>query len=254
MRSTLNAFRIGSVPYLNAVPLTHSLGAGVTYLPPSELARQLHGGHLDAALLSVTEVMGRPEYTVLDGAGICSDGPVYSVILAHQDPLSSLGEIHLDPASCTSVNLLRVLLAQRGPVPAFRTLDTTAHAGAHRNVLLIGNPAIEFRRRPHTHQIWDLGAAWQEQTGLPFVYAVWALRRDQPPALADRLRASQSAGLAALPEIVAQRPEYDAAFRQAYLGGYIRYHLSAREKAGLQEFGQRLLHHAGRTSVDLEFV
>jgi len=254
MKPPAPRFRIGSVPYLNALPLTRSLGPDVTYLPPSELARQLHGGHLDAALLSVTEVMGRPEYDVLDGAGICSDGPVYSVILAHQDDLASLGPIHLDPASCTSVNLLRVLLAERGQEPAFGRLDGYVEAAGHRNVLLIGNPAIEFRRQPATHAIWDLGAAWRELTGLPFVYAVWALRRGSPPALAAQLRAAQAAGLATLAEIIESRSEYDLSFRRAYLGGHIRYALGNREKAGLQHFGHLLVRHAGRKDVDLRYV
>ena len=254
MRPTSETFRIGSVPYLNAVPLTHTLGPGVQYLPPAQLARELHGQRLDAALLSITEIMGRPEYAVLDGASISSDGPVYSVILAHQDPLTALGEVHLDPASCTSVNLLRVLLASRGVTPRYRQLDDQAHAGRQRNVLLIGNPAIEFRRHSTTHHFWDLGAAWQELTGLPFVYAVWALRREPSPTLAAQLRAAQTAGMAALPEIIASRPEYDAAFRQAYLGGYIRYGLGPREKAGIHAFGEQMLRYTERTAVDLRFV
>jgi chorismate dehydratase len=254
MKSVVPCFRIGSVPYLNAVPLTASLNQDVLFLPPSELAVELHAGRLDAALLSVTEIMGREEYEVLDGVGICSDGPVYSVFLAHQEPLATMGEVHLDPASCTSVNLLRVLLAEQGVSPIFSALKNYALAPQLRNVLLIGNPAIEYRRGPASSAIWDLGAAWKALTDLPFVYAVWALRRGAPAALAQHLRTAQAAGLGLLPDIVARRPDYDLGFRQAYLGGYIRYDLGEREKAGLARFGQLLRQHTGRRSVELRYV
>lgn len=254
MKPVTPRFRIGSVPYLNAVPLTASLDQAVVYLPPSQLAAELHAGRLDAALLSVTEIMGREEYDVLDGVGISSDGPVYSVFLAHRDPLEAIREVHLDPASCTSVNLLRVLLAERGLSPACTTLTHYDQARQLPNVLLIGNPAIEFRRRPGEVAIWDLGAAWQTLTGLPFVYAVWALRRGAPAELAAHLRAAQVAGRAALPEIIERRPDYDRAFRQAYLGGHIRYDLGDREKAGLARFGELLRQHTGRSAVALRYV
>ena len=254
MMPATTRFRIGSVPYLNALPLTHTLGDQIELLPPSALARELHAGRLDAALLSVTEVLGRPEYEVLDGVGICSDGPVYSVFLAHRDPLDAVSEVYLDPASCTSVNLLRVLLAERGRLPACRPLAGYAEAARHRNVLLIGNPAIEFRRSHPAHAIWDLGEAWRAMTGLPFVYAVWALRRGSPPELAVRLRAAQAAGLAALPEIVAGAPDFDAGFRRAYLGGHVQYRIGAREQAGLHRFGELLVRHAGWGATHLRFV
>ena len=101
--------RIGSVPYLNAVPLTWGLEAEACFEPPSRLVSRLHRGELDAALVSITEVLLNPGYSVLDGVGIVSRGPVYSVVLAHRRPLEELQSIELDPASCTSVQLLKVL-------------------------------------------------------------------------------------------------------------------------------------------------
>ena len=73
------AKQIGSVPYLNAAPLTWGMEAEIVLEPPSQLARRLHGGELSAALISITEVLFNPAYIVLDGFGIVSDGPVYSV-------------------------------------------------------------------------------------------------------------------------------------------------------------------------------
>lgn len=247
-------FRIGSVPYLNAVPLTFGIGRDCLFLPPSRLAAELHAGRLDAALLSVTEALFHDGYDVLDGAAIASHGPVASVFLAHRDPLTKLREVHLDGASCTSVNLLRVLLAERGLAPGFRPLPDYSTVADHRNVLLIGNPALDFRRGSPAHALWDLGEAWRELAGLPFVYAVWMLRRDTPPELREHLRAARRAGLAALPEIVAARSEYDLEFRRRYLGGHIRYELGAAEKSGLEDFARRLRKYAGRPVFPVRYV
>ena len=247
-------FRIGSVPYLNAVPLTHALGSGVTLLPPSRLADELHANRLDAALVSVTESLLFPGYRVVDGVGIVSHGEVASVILAHRPVLEAVDRVFVDPASRTSVELMRMLLAARGIHPRFEALGAYSDAVSRDAVLLIGNAAIAFRRSGPPHTLWDLGSAWKELTELPFVYAVWAVREDvAEPALADGLRAAAAAGIAALPELVAMRSEYDRAFRQAYLGGHIRYVLGHREKAGLAHFAVLLGRYGGRPAVPVRW-
>lgn len=250
----LSHLRIGSVPYLNAVPLTFGIERECLFLPPSRLAIELHAGRLDAALLSVTEALFHDGYEVLDGAAIASDGPVASVFLAHRDPLAELRAVHLDPASCTSVNLLRVLLAERGFSPGFRPLTDYSTVADHRNVLLIGNPALDFRRGMPAHALWDMGEAWRDLTGLPFVYAVWMLRRGAPAELREHLRAARRAGLAALPEIVTARPEYDPEFRRRYLGGHIRYGLGSAEKSGVERFAELLRKYGNRPVYPLRYV
>lgn len=243
----LAPFRVGSVPYLNAAPLTYGLESEISFVPPSQLAVELHAGRLDAALVSITEALFHDGYDMLDGFGITSDGPVFSVFLAHREPLESVREVALDPASCTSVNLLRVLFAERGLAPKLVPLRDYLAAGKCANVLLIGNPAIEFQRGGHPHRIWDLGAAWQELTGLPFVYAVWALRRDRDTSvLRDALRTAATNGLAVLPQLIRERPEFDLETRRAHLTEQIRYPLRDREKEGIARFGELLTRHTGR--------
>ncbi len=241
--------RIGSVPYLNSVPLTDGIEDRCLFLPPSALAERLDDGSLDAALVSVTEALFRPGFRIVDGVAIASDGPVSSVFLAHRDPLESLRTVHLDPASCTSVNLLRVLLAERGLAPEFRTLGSYDRASMPDNVLLIGNPAIAFARGPHSHRILDLGEEWRRRIGLPFVYAVWAVREAVATVeLAEELRAAKARGVARIPRFVEERTEFDRDFRRAYLGGHIRYGLGPGEKAGIERFRGLLERHTGRTT------
>ncbi len=255
LEMTLAGFRVGSVPYLNAVPLTRGIEDQVQFLIPSRLGGMLHAGQLDAALLSVTEVLFNDGFDILDGIGIGSLGEVFSVYLAHTSPLEELTLVHCDPASLTSVNLLRVLLAERGLRPEFVPLIDYTPELMPDNVLLIGDPAIKFRRTNPPHQIWDLGSAWMELTGLPFVYAVWALRRDRDTAELRRiLREARDFGLDTLDDIIRDRSEFDLGFRKDYLGWHIHYHLGEDEKRGMGKFVELLRKHSGREVFDPVFV
>lgn len=237
-------FRIGSVPYLNAAPLTRDLPGELIFAPPSQLARMIRAGELDAALVSLTEVLMHDRYDVLDGVAIASLGEVYSVILAHKKPLEQATEIFCDPASLTSVNLLKVLLAERGLRPAFKPLENYAAAGEKDFALIIGDAAIEFRRAPHAHEIFDLGYAWFELTQLPFVYAVWALRRGVENAeLRRELRAAKRFGLETLDFLIENRPEFDRNFRRDYFEWHIQYHLGDDEKRAIARFSELLAKH-----------
>ena len=87
-------------------------------------------------------------------------------------------EVYCDPASLTSVQLLKVLLAERGLRPEFKPLPSYDFSRLPDYALLIGDNALDLALGPHEHEIWDLAAAWYELTKLPFVFAVWALRRE----------------------------------------------------------------------------
>src|SRR5207249_1179832 len=87
LEQSLAPFRVGSVRYLNAVPLTRGLEEEIVFTTPSKLAEMLQRDELDAALVSVTEVLMRDRYDILDGIAIASLGEVKSVLLAHRKPL-----------------------------------------------------------------------------------------------------------------------------------------------------------------------
>src|SRR5580692_8145114 len=98
-------FRIGSVKYLNAVPLTRGIESELVLATPAKLAEMLRRDELDAALVSITEVLLNDRYDILDGIAIASLGEVYSVLLAHKKPLEHMTEVFCDPASLTGLNL-----------------------------------------------------------------------------------------------------------------------------------------------------
>jgi len=242
--TTLPPGRVGSVKYLNAVPLTRGLEDQVVFATPARLAEMLRAGELDAALVSITEVLFHDLYDVLDGIAVASLGEVLSVFLAHHGPLEQIRQVHCDTASLTSVNLLKVLLAERGLRPEFVPLDNYADATRHDAVLLIGDPALDFLRAPHEHTVWDLGAAWHELTRLPFVYAVWALpRAADTKALRHALREAKTFGLETLDHIITSRTDYDLEFRRDYLSWHIHFHLGTDEKRGLAKFIELLRKH-----------
>ena len=215
----------------------------------------LRRDELDAALVSVTEVLFNDRYNILDGVAVASLGEVKSVFLAHRKPIDDVKVVFCDSASLTSINLLRVLLAERGICAEFKPLASYNDAPQQDYVLLIGDPALDFLRGKHQHEIWDLGAAWLELTRLPFVYAVWALRRGvDTKRLGRQLRDAKDFGLETLDYIISSRSEYDLEFRKDYLGWHIHYHLGVDEKKGLARFAELLRKHGESQVYDPQFV
>jgi chorismate dehydratase len=99
-------------------------------------------------------------------------------------------------------------------------------------------------RAPGDYKILDLGAAWYELTQLPFVYAVWALRRGiENSALRRQLREARDFGLDTLDTIIQERTDYDYDFRKDYLSWHIHFHLGADEKRGVARFMELLQKH-----------
>ena len=251
----LTGYRVGSVPYLNALPLTAGIELEILRLPPSQLAIELEHGRLDAALVSTAEILMSSRLRAMSGYGIVSRGPVLSVFLAHRTPLDRLEAIWVDPASLSSVNLLRVLLAERGLRPRFVPLENYEAAPRLDDVLLIGNPALAFLRKDSDHTIWDLGAAWQELTGLPFTYALWAIRDgvDAGPLVATLSEVARD-GLARLPDLIRESADFDLPLRLAYVGGHIQHRVDDSARRGVDRFAELLERHTGRRPHPIRWV
>jgi chorismate dehydratase len=241
----LSKLRIGCVQYLNARPLIYGYDGPVIFDHPSALARDLARGELDAALVPIFEVLRDPRYVLVDNVAIASDGPVFSVFLAHRQPLGKVRTIALDPASLTSVYLLQVLLAEyHGLHPQY--VDASILDAKPDAQLLIGNQAIEFRLADAgRHELLDLGAEWKRCTGLPFVFAAWALRAGiaDARAVAAEFRELKRLGLAAIPEIVASETASRREIASSYLTQHISFALGERERAGMAHFARLLAKH-----------
>jgi chorismate dehydratase len=227
---------IGCVPYLNAQPLVSFIPGRIELEVPSQLALRYEAGALDAALLPVYQMLQHATPVITDGVCISSRGPVFSVFLAYRGPLHAIRRVHLDPSSCTSNALFRCLCAEfLDWMPEF----STQRAGPEDARILIGDPAIDFRLpHPKGWNFLDLGESWTHHTGLPFVYAVWALCGDLAPQMAEFLRVAKEIGMAHLSELAAKNHRPD--FAKTYLGGHIGYDLNEPEKQGLSLFAELL--------------
>jgi chorismate dehydratase len=238
--------RIGAVNYLNTKPIIHELdqltSAKLILDYPSRLADQLQRGQLDVALIPVIEYFRAGNYTLVPGISISSHGPVLSVTLFSRVPWEQIRRVALDEGSRTSAALAQVLLRKRYgvkpeivPLPLDQqaeNLDTDA-------VLLIGDRAMHACLPGFAHA-FDLGQEWHDWTGLPFVYAAWAVRPgvDLGP-VAEALYQAKRRGCANLGPIAAREAPklgLDAGFCRRYLTNIIRFDLGPREIAGMHHY------------------
>jgi chorismate dehydratase len=232
-------WRIGGLSYLNTRPLVYGIEDLVTPGLPARMADLMQRGQFDAAIVPIAEVLTHNEYDVLDGVAIAARGPVWSVFVAHRQPVDQLRRVVLDPASRTSVWLVRVILKLAyGVEPEYVAKPS---GGDDEATLVIGDQAIWYRLRNPDMPVLDLGEAWWKLTGLPFVFAVWALPRGaQPGALGELLRQAKADGLAHIEDIVQDTSEGTAEFRRRYFTECVRYDLGDAEKQGVRRFQQQL--------------
>jgi len=233
--------RIGCVPYLNARPLLEGIGYPVKEMVPARLGDLFLEGKLDAALLSSVDVLTMPEPAVVDGISISCRGPVQSVLLAYTGELADLRSVELDPSSHTSNYLAQIVLGEFCGLE-LEYVQLTERIKIAPPSVVIGDPALSLSKRTSISglKFLDLGEEWVRHTGLPFVFALWALRADYPnkTEAASLLRCSKQDGLSVIQRIAAGSE--DPEFTKSYLGGAIRYDLGDEEKQGLGLFGDYL--------------
>lgn len=234
------SWRIASVPYLNARPLIYGMEDKVTLCVPARLADLLYRNQFDVGLVPVAEVLLHDKYDILDGMAVASRGAVRSVFLAHREPIDQLKRIAVDPASRTSVWLLRVILKIGYQIePEFYTRPAGAKLSEHQAMMLIGDEAIWYATRNGAQPVLDLGESWMELTGLPFVYAAWAAQRGiVKNELSTMLHTAKVDGLANIERIVQDSTEATEEFRREYLTKHVSFELGEGEKLGLKRFQQ----------------
>ncbi len=244
--------RLGALRYLNALPLVDGLDrrpdVDVTYEIPSLLARDLRAGKFDLALVPQVEASKDERYRIVPGPCVACDGAVESILLFATCRFGEIRRVGVDLSSNTSVELLRVLFHVRDlPEPEFievaPRLDPLrgSRDDALDAILLIGDRALaedhgEFPR-------FDLGAIWKEETGLPFVFAVWLGRDDTPLAAVDWVRTVLADNLPRRAELAEsfwrEHPDVvDPNGARRYLTETIRYELGGRELESMLEFHQ----------------
>ncbi|MBU0674677.1 MAG: menaquinone biosynthesis protein [Proteobacteria bacterium] len=151
---------------------------------PAVLNRLLFKGELDLGFISAHEYAAHPDtYRILDDLSISATGSVGSVFLFSQVPFDQLSErfIRLSPQSQTSNSLVKILLEDFNGIKPFYQDDPKyfmAGVAESAGVVSIGDEALRLSSEKRYPYRYDLGHLWQEQTGLPFVFAIWAVREE----------------------------------------------------------------------------
>lgn len=245
--------RVGAVGYLNTKPLIEELegllpGCKLSLDIPSRLADSMRSGKVDVGLVPLAEFFRAGDYGMIPGLGITSSGPVGSVLLLAKNGLDSITHLAMDEGSRTSAALARILLhKQFGLLPEIHLLPIgqTVVTPPIDGVLLIGDRAMkpfpwEFSESR------DLGAWWTEETGLPFVYAVWAVRPGLvlKPEQTAAFHKALELGRSKLGEIARRESErygLPVSVISRYLTEQIGFDVGPREIEGMRTYGEMLV-------------
>ena len=244
------AFRLGVVSFLNSKPLMAGLADDPRFSliqdVPARLPALLDRGEVDAALVPVVDLLHRDRtWQIVSDACISSDGPTLTVQVHAQRPAEQVTQLAVDRDSHTSVALAHVLWrAQHGQTLELLPPPTAQTSPPPEAVLLIGDKVV---RAPESPVRIDLGEAWKAHTGLPFVFAVWAARRDGEVAeLAHRLSQARDRGVQqaqALAEQYGPSLGWPVPLAVEYLTRNLQYTLGAQQRLGLARFYELVQQH-----------
>jgi len=240
-----DARTLGVVSFLNARPLWKTLtrreGLTIRSAVPSRLAAMLASAKCDVAMMPVVDHwMARRRLVRVSDACIASDGETMTVRVFSQVPPQDIQRLHVDTDSHTSVVLAKAIWREMHG----RRLEIVRHkatdpADGVEALLLIGDKVITAAPSGFSFQT-DLGAAWKELTGLPFVFAAWYGRRDRDhDGLAELLEAARDAGVKMIAQIAAEeapRHGWPPETALKYLRDHMRYTLTPAMRAGMDRF------------------
>jgi chorismate dehydratase len=235
--------RVGAVSYLNTKPLIYGFEQGrmqdevelvIDY--PANIAGLLQNDETAVGLVPVAVLGSLKEYHIVSDYCISCDGEVVSVCLFSDVPVEQIETILLDYQSRTSVALLKILLKEHWNISPRLVM---AEENYEKDIsgttagLVIGDRA--FRQRQSSKYIFDLGVAWKEMTGLPFVFATWVSNKPLDSGFMERFDSSIKIGLDHLDDIVRQTP-YPFFDLHEYYTRHIEYQLTAEKREALQLF------------------
>ena len=240
---------IAASDYLNSAVLMEDFLTGeqrqrcrlITDAAPARCAELLRQGDVAAALIPAIEYQRIPGLLAVPGVAIGSKHTVRSVVMAAKKPLPEIRTVALDTSSRTSVSLIRILFAEfyRREVAFHPAPPDVPHMLSEADAaVIIGDPALTFDRTGL--HIFDLAGEWRRLTGLPFVFAIWAVRESAREAVTGLdFVAARDAGLCARPALAARyapRLGLPVETLVTYLEENIHYGLEADDLAGLTHY------------------
>lgn len=203
---------------------------------PSRIGDMLLRDEIDMGLVPVAIIAGMRQYYVNGNYGIGSDGPVASVCLFSEVPLPEVRTVLLDYQSKSSVQLAKILLEcywKVKPGLADGGVDFEDQIRGTTAGVVIGDRA--FGQRKISPYVYDLGEAWKEMTGLPFVFAAWISNKPLDPAFVRRFDEANRIGLSRIEEVVQENP-FPLFSLHDYFTRYLTYSLTPRHRLGMEKF------------------
>ena len=251
--------RVGHIQFINCFPMYYGLLEKKLPLDielikgyPSDLNRMLKENLLDMAWIpSIAYARNYKDYVLLPDITVSSDGPVKSVFLFSKSPIETLDNrrIAMTNTSATSQALLRILMSKSyRSAPEY--FDSTPEFGAMlmeaEAALLIGDDALRaYYKNKDRLLVYDLGQLWKDYTGLPMVFAVWAIRKEWADTNLDKIKEIHRVFLASLQysldniEDAAKKAAQWEEFDYKYLVDYfncLKYDFDLRKQKGLLEY------------------
>ena len=249
--------RVGRIRYINVAPVYFGLDNGMrppwvklVNEPPAVLNRMLERGELDISpVSSVAYARNHKKWLLLPNNSISCFGEVMSVLLASKFPFDQLNgkTVLLTEESASAAGLLKLLFSKKNVHPVFREAQIKNPGDVQEAdaALIIGDRALSGLWTEHFPFVMDLGATWKDFTGLPFVFAVWAVRKnfardfpDAVEAVAELFRISRENGQKHLDQISCKSAKH-LGFSPEFCNRYythIKYDLDYPEKMGLECF------------------
>jgi chorismate dehydratase len=242
-----NITRVGIVSYLNTRPLLYGIEHSALINDmvliqdyPARIAEKLLDDSIDVGLIPVAVIPKLKESYIVTDYCIGCNGPVASVCIFSEVPLTEVEEVLLDYQSRTSVTLARLLLKEYWRLKP-KLIDTRSEyqskikgttAG-----LLIGDRALAQRKI--STFAYDLGEAWKNHTGLPFVFAAWVSNKKLPEDFVSKFNQANKEGLSHIDKIVELNPSpvFDL---KKYFTSHISYLLDDEKKKGLKLFLEKM--------------
>ena len=238
-------WRIGAVSYLNTRPLL----LGMEQSPfkeridlrksyPSQIAQDLLDDTIDIGLIPVAIMPLLKNPQIVSKYVIGTEGEVASVALFSQVPMDQIEKVYLDYQSRTSVQLAKLLLRKYWKKEVEFLIATEGYineiSGTTAGVI-IGDRALASLN--HFEHVYDLGLAWKQYSGLPFVFAAWVANKPIPSEFMEAFDAANGYGLKHLNEVISLIPANEQVYDlHKYYTENISYELTPEKRKGLKLF------------------
>ncbi|MEY4594978.1 MAG: hypothetical protein RIQ47_1388 [Bacteroidota bacterium] len=238
--------KISIVSYLNSLPFLHGLQNSpiseqleISEDAPAICAEKIINGTADIGLVPVAVLPLLSFYQIVSNYCIGCKGKVHSVLLLSDVPLQEIKTVKLDYQSRTSVQLVKILAKHHWKIePTWEAASTGFESDIKGSTagVVIGDRAMAERKK-HDY-IYDLGEAWQQMTGLPFVFAVWVSTRPVSDEISYELNKAFEQGLKAIPALAEKSNVTlgDTSEIRKYLEEYIQYDFGSPQKEAMELF------------------